>query len=155
MRGRKPKPSHLKVVTGNPGRRPMNEDEPKPKIQIPDPPPHLSADAKKAWPQVAQWLFGMRVLTIVDAIALERLCETYAELLRAQRKLKRGEYQKVVTKTGTKLERHPAVAMVQDADRRLRAWLTEFGLTPSSRSRVKGEQKGGQGKVDPLEEYFS
>ena len=30
MRGKKPKPTHLKLITGNPGKRPLNEAEPKP-----------------------------------------------------------------------------------------------------------------------------
>jgi hypothetical protein len=30
MRGRKPKPSHLKLLDGNPGRRRLNPDEPEP-----------------------------------------------------------------------------------------------------------------------------
>jgi hypothetical protein len=30
MRGRKPKPTYLKLLNGNPGKRPLNEQEPKP-----------------------------------------------------------------------------------------------------------------------------
>jgi hypothetical protein len=29
MRGRKPKPTHLKLLEGNPGRRPLNTGEPR------------------------------------------------------------------------------------------------------------------------------
>jgi hypothetical protein len=39
MRGRRPKPTRLKVLTGNPGKRPLNMDEPQPEPAIPDCPP--------------------------------------------------------------------------------------------------------------------
>ena len=35
MRGRKPTPTHLKAITGNPGKRPINHAEPRPDIIIP------------------------------------------------------------------------------------------------------------------------
>ena len=34
---------------------------------------------------------------------------------------------------------HPAVGALQDADRRIKSWLIEFGQTPSARSRIKVE----------------
>ena len=37
---------------------------------------------------------------------------------------------------GTKYKRNPAVLISQDALKLMRSFLTEFGLTPSSRSRV-------------------
>lgn len=37
MAGRRPKPSHLKVVTGNPGKRKLNDKEPTPIREIPSP----------------------------------------------------------------------------------------------------------------------
>jgi len=32
MAGRKPKPTALKIIEGNPGKRPLNKNEPKPDI---------------------------------------------------------------------------------------------------------------------------
>jgi phage terminase small subunit len=43
-----------------------------------------------------------------------------------------------VTKDGSVMHRsHPAVAAIQDADRRIKGWLIEFGETPSARSRLR------------------
>ena len=39
MRGRRPKPTRLKLLTGNPGKRPLNDDEPQPQAAIPECPP--------------------------------------------------------------------------------------------------------------------
>ena len=47
---------------------------------------------------------------------------------------------------------HPAVAVMQDADRRIKAWVAEFGMTPSARSRVKPCEERG---TDAAEKYFS
>jgi hypothetical protein len=34
MRGRRPKPTRLKLLTGNPGKHPLNRSEPKPEPAI-------------------------------------------------------------------------------------------------------------------------
>jgi hypothetical protein len=53
MRGRKPMPTVLRIVTGNAGKRPLNTSEPKPVTAIPTCPAHLSPTAKRSgrgWP---------------------------------------------------------------------------------------------------------
>ena len=42
-------------------------------------------------------------------------------------------------------------AVMQDADRRIKAWLAEFGMTPSARSRVKAD---GDQPEDAADKYF-
>ncbi len=49
MRGRKPKPTAMKMLEGNPGRRPINGAEPKPPTSTPTCPAHLSPTAKTEW----------------------------------------------------------------------------------------------------------
>ena len=139
MRGPPPKPTWLRVLEGNPGRRPLNAREPRPPSGVVRMPRHLSPAAKAAWRAWAPRLRRMRLLTVADGPALECLCETYAELRAARDTLQvEGRYQGVATKAGgTMVRLHPAVGDVQDADRRLRGWLAEFGLTPAQRSRVR------------------
>ena len=48
-RGRKPKPTALKELEGNPGKRPLNDREPKPEKKAPPCPKWLNDDAKKEW----------------------------------------------------------------------------------------------------------
>ena len=64
MAGRRPKPTHLKVVTGNPGKRKLNDKEPTPAKEIPDPPAHLTDWGKVAWGRLTVLLDGMGVLTV-------------------------------------------------------------------------------------------
>ena len=133
------KPSHLKVVTGTSRPDRANPHEPTPHRTQPRPPRHLSADARKAWRQFADLLDDMGVLTVADAVALESLCECYAEIVRLRAALAaRGAdtYETMTTTGGLKVQPYPEVAMIGDADRRLRAWLGLFGLTPADRARV-------------------
>lgn len=81
MAGRRPKPTHLKVVTGNPGKRKLNDKEPTPAREIPSPPAHLTDWGKVAWGKLTMLLDGMGILTVADTLALERLCDIYADIL--------------------------------------------------------------------------
>ncbi len=46
----------------------------------------------------------------------------------------------------------PAYTALQDADRRFRAWLVEFGVTPAARSKVKADPVAED--TDPAAKYF-
>ena len=157
MRGRKPSPTQLKLVRGNPGKRPIRAaGEPKPGHTLPEAPVHLSARAKAAWDQIAPILSGMGVLTEADAVALELLCEAYADYSEAREELRAfgSNYYETTTQTGATMRRlHPAVSVMQEADRRIRNWLVEFGQTPSARSRIQITVPPP--KDDPARKYFS
>ncbi|UEM13681.1 phage terminase small subunit P27 family [Bradyrhizobium barranii subsp. barranii] len=115
----------------------------------------MSAKARETFGYVTGLLDRMGVLAEVDAMALELLAEAYADYLAACDELKTfgSSYYTTDTATGDKMHRvHPAVAQKNDADRRIRAWLAEFGMTPSSRSRVKAN---GEEADDPTQKYFA
>lgn len=155
MKGRKPKPTHLHLVNGNPGKRPRNRREPTPARGVPNPPEHISARAKTAWGAMAVKLDEMGVLTYADAFALEQLAENYAEIL-AWRKIidDTGRMVTITMTTGKEREVvNPACIALSDSEKRFRAMMCEFGLTPSSRSRVnvKPQEKETQ---DPAAKYF-
>ncbi len=78
MRGRRPKPTRLKVLTGNPGKRPFNKNEPKPEIAVPDCPAELGPVARKEWDRMIGELSGLRILTNLDRAALAAYCGAYA-----------------------------------------------------------------------------
>jgi P27 family predicted phage terminase small subunit len=156
MAGRRPKPTALKVITGNPGKRALNPDEPMPepcKVNMPN---GLSDDAKKMWRDIVPHLEVLRVLTALDRPALVRMCECYAEIQAAQEEIRNGGLiVETVTTDGKVLSRaNPAVAMLSDADRRFKAYLVEFGLTPAARSKVKVAGDGDKPKEDPVRNYF-
>ena len=67
-RGRKPKPTALKKLEGNPGKRPLTELEPLPPISVLRCPNWLLPEARKEWRRLAPALINMGVLTLADAI---------------------------------------------------------------------------------------
>lgn len=66
QRGRKPKPTALKELEGNPGRRPLNGAEPKPERKAPRCPSWLEEEAKKEWRRMGRILEQMGLLTEMD-----------------------------------------------------------------------------------------
>jgi phage terminase small subunit len=78
VKGRRPKPSLLKLVTGNPGKRPVNRAEPKPASGgLPTTPGELADESKIEWRRVAQALHRLGLLTRVDRAALAAYCQVY------------------------------------------------------------------------------
>ena len=96
----------------------------------------------------------MGILTIADALALERLCECLAEVQECREVLQRlgGTYE-TKNLAGERMYRsRPEVARLADADRRFRSYALEFGLTPAARSKVRVTVGC---TPDPLDRYFS
>jgi P27 family predicted phage terminase small subunit len=162
MAGRRPKPTHLKVVSGNPGKRALNKREPQPAKAIPSCPEHLSTASKVTWGKLCVLLDRMGVLTEADGLALERLCDCHAEILECRELIaKHGRTYESIRWIGgdespieqVLVKANPAVAMLADADRRFKSYLVEFGLTPAARSKVQIKDDGDEQK-DPLQEFF-
>ena len=148
------KPTHLKIVTGTLEQSRTNKAEPKPPRGIPTMPPGMTPGAKRAWKRLAVMLDRMGVLTAADATALAQLCECVAMIAQAQAALNSlgSLTYEAVSAGGATLRRpHPEVAILSDADRRLRTYLNDFGLSPAARSKVSASPAAD---VDPLESYF-
>lgn len=115
--------------------------------------PDLSAKAKKHWPFIRKLLQALPVSTMADVGAVQRLTECYSEVRHYMEVLAvEDHFYESSTKQGIIIRAHPAVAALAEADRRLRAYLIDFGLTPASRTRVKAEG-GDNGYKDPLSEF--
>lgn len=159
MAGRRPTPTHLKVVAGNPGKRRLPENEPQPTMGSPTPPVWLSDDAKVQWGRFSVWLEQMGVLTVADGPALERLVSVYLEVRDLEATIVReGRTFTTLSTAGERVVKaHPAVAMLNSADARLRQMLIEFGLTPAARTKVHTVQRSGKDKPEkqkPAAAYF-
>lgn len=143
--GRKPKPTHLKVIQGNPGKRALPKGEPKPLAGKPTCPSHLDAEAKREWRRMVRDLEAMGLLTKVDRAALALYCQAWARWVKAVGQIEaHGE----VVETGNgSVKLSPWVTVANTASKEMRALLVEFGLTPSSRSRVSVPT---QEEEDPL-----
>lgn len=96
----------------------------------------------------------MGVLTAADVFAVEVLCEALADHREAGETIAaEGRFYETTNATGGSMWRlHPAVALRSDADRRIRGWCAEFGLTPSARSRIETTAKQD---ADPASKYLA
>jgi P27 family predicted phage terminase small subunit len=152
-RGPPPKPTALKLVTGNPGKRALNKREPKSAGQFGPPPAHLDSVGKNLWRQLAKTLAGMALESASDRRALELLCSAYEEWRAARRIVVRDgmTYERSTAQGDTIISIRPEVRIAADAMRRLHRMMLEFGLTPSARSRVTA---GEQDAADPMDEFL-
>jgi P27 family predicted phage terminase small subunit len=158
IRGRKPKPTHLKLVTGNPGKRKLNEAEPLPASVLPSPPPHLGDEAKVEWGRISEELYRLGLLTGVDRTALAAYCQAYARWVQAEKAIaKMAEKDQLTgglmikTSNGNAIQ-NPLVGIANKAMADMVRYAAEFGMTPSARSRINVEPPGET--QDPAEAYF-
>lgn len=156
MAGRRPTPTALKLVTGNPGKRALNKKEPKPAAKAPPCPAHLDDDAKSVWKRLCTLLKKMGVLTEADGLALERLCDCYSDILRCRELIERDgrTYTTIDQNSNTLIKNNPAVNQLRAADAQFKSYLVEFGLTPAARSKVIVDPPDDDKKEDPLASYF-
>ena len=150
MPGHPPKPTHLKLLEGDLGRQPVHVRTPKPRRGVPRCPGHLSACAKCLWRALGRELDRMGVITMADGVALEMLCDAYAQYRDARDVVAiDGLTYKSTTKRGGVIVRaRPEVAIAADAWRRTSSMLTAFGLSPASRAKLG---VAGADGVDPMD----
>jgi hypothetical protein len=116
--GRRPKPTSLKVLQGNAGKRPLNDAEPKPEGEVVRP-AFLTAGAVAVWEKEAPVCLAMGTLTAADVRAFAAMCELCA---RFQANAAREE---------------PSDAAMVNMANSLKAYFDFFGMTPSGRSRIR------------------
>ena len=137
MRGRKPKPTAIKVLAGNPGRRPVNQAEPRFHVpeRTPSPPAFLSDSAAEVWRDLGKLLRDAGLFTVVDRYALAMFCAVAARWMEAERKLQQAGA--VITSEAGGMYQNPWLHVANKAWGQMRQMLSEFGLTPAERSRLK------------------
>lgn len=143
-RGKKPKPSALKIHEGNRGHRPLNDDEPvvAPCADVPEPPAHLDAEAEAEWRRVAPMLVNVKVLTELDRCVMAGYCVAWSAFVQADTDVQKYGRMFVSTKTNKNGETtstpymSPYLAERAMAMKQMHTYATELGLSPSSRSRI-------------------
>ena len=151
MPGRKPKPTHIKLLQGNPGKRPLNDREPQPEPKIPRAPEHLSDEAKREWRRMSKTLFDLGLMTEIDRAALAAYCVAWGRWVEAENNLKKYGTVMLSPDKGWPVQ-SPYLSIANRAMEQLQKFMTEFGMTPSSRTRVKRAEPGEE--ADPFEELF-
>ena len=149
VRGRKPKPTALKVLEGNPGHRPLNKKEPMPKGKLPRCPDWLEDDAKKEWKRLGKVLAEMGMLTEIDRAAFAGYCQAYARWKGAEEFI--TQHGDMVRTPNGYLQQVPQVSIAQTNLKIMLKFCEQFGLTPSARSRMIREDASSDRDVDEME----
>lgn len=174
MVGRKPKPTALRELEGNPGHRPLNKNEPKPEGKLPDCPPMLRGVEKTAW-RIVQEEMGM-VLTAADQFVLAMFCISWGAAIEMLRDIrKHGRLVPMPVQAGDKSKQlalniameqsgandnlppamrvqNPAVSLLRDAAEKIQKFGNDLGLTPAARVRLKAESGDAE---DPLDSFLN
>ena len=163
MAGRPPKPTALKLIAGNPGKRASGKQEPDPTyLSDLTAPAWMPPAAASVWDEIAKPLSEAKLLTEVDVPMLSMACVSIAQ------------YRYAVGRVGSdlvksKLEKNDEGELVEVGEH-INPWamiqsmtfkqamvvLREFGMSPSARSRVAIQPQGdlfGQG--NKAAGYFS
>jgi P27 family predicted phage terminase small subunit len=148
MRGRKRKPPKLKLIAGNPGKRPI-PGAPRPAAEVPAPYEWMSAEAKREWVRVAPQMAALGLLTVLDTDALALYCETISNYINAKMILER---EGTTYKHKGLTKKHPCVGMRDQAARDAAMFARELGLLPTARQRLGVEDDVDE--ADPLAEFL-
>jgi len=155
MPGPKPMPTHLKLLRGNPGKRPIRpEPQPLRTEQVPDAPNFLTGYARDEWDRVAPELHRIGLLTVLDIAALAAYCVAYATWRTAEETLNEVANRDPVmhglivkTRAGGVMQ-NPLVLTARQAANDMVRYASEFGMTAAARARIAAgvyrEPQGGK-----------
>lgn len=137
MRGRKPKPTWLKVVEGNPGKRPLNDAEPQATGDLLTPPDWLSPSQREVWQNAIEnappgLLRGIDESVFTVWVIAKDMHRNAAEKIAQSGTLVRMPNSSIAVQS-------PWVPVLNRQALIMLKACSEMGFTPSSRSRVKVE----------------
>ena len=158
MTGR-PVPFALKVLRGNPGRRPL-KPEPQPPIEAAPPPPpdFLTGHARAKWLRLAPQLHALGLLTSVDHDVFAAYCDAFGRWLTAEETLTQMAARDMLTRglmiktaSGNVIQ-NPVVGIKNVAARDMVRFGTDLGLSPAARARLATDPSSApdQGKFAGL-----
>lgn len=133
---RRPNPSAMNELAGNPGKRARNRKEPKPTPGAPSRPTWLSAEAKREWTRIEQELSQLGLLTKLDRGVLAAYCHLWGQLAEA-----------------AKAKQPVNVAALTQ----MRLYMIEMGLTPAARAKLQTERgtPPAAGEANPFGELLA
>jgi P27 family predicted phage terminase small subunit len=150
--GRKPIPDEIKQIKGTLRGDRSNKNQPsaEPLLDLPVAPDWMNEWAKDEWYTVVTWLHSIGLLSAIDISIIASYCQQMGIYREAEAVMKNGN-RVIVTEKGYEMP-SPWVAIGNKALMLGLKIATEYGLTPSSRSRItipkqKKEQSGLRGML--------
>lgn len=151
-RGRKAKPTNLRILEGGASLRRLNPDSPQPPApsEMPEPPFYLNAEARLEWDRVIADLYSTGIYANIDETMLAAYCMAFSRWVRAEQDLEKiakldpaTHGAMIKTSNGNAIQ-NPLVGVASTARRDMHRLATEFGMTPSSRATLSS----GRGQED-------
>ena len=155
-RGPPPKPTELRKRQGNPGKLPINKNEPKPRPSVPVCPDWLDDVAKERWRDLIPDLKAMKIISRVDRDMLAAYCNAYSMVKEASEFIQehgttfamRGEPTFENPKGPIRcMLQFPQVSIHRNYIKIMQQLGAELGLTPAGRTRLNAALP-----LDPHEE---
>ena len=161
-----PKPNKTKVIQGTfrKYRAPKNEPDPAPVLTLPNPPTVMPKHGKRLWKKLGLELLDKGLLTVVDLPAFEMCCFTYGLYREAAEvvfkhitdpntgRRRRQTFEEYMA--GRNSQTMPEYTSLKQAFTAYRGFLSEFGLSPGTRSRIDlPERESDEG--DPIERMWN
>ena len=152
-KGRPPKPTALKKLHGNPGKRPLNKAEPQPHIgtRTPNAPDWLNDAAKEQWKRYARTMWELGLLTEIDVVAFGAWCTWLALFIEAKDVVENGGMTQTADSGWS--GQTPEVNIMGQAWAKVEKLGGLFGMTPSDRSKLRIEEV--EKELDLAEQLFA
>ena len=135
---RKVVPRKLKVIKGTFRSDRANPNEPVYPDQIPEPSDFLNNYGKKEWDRISKDLFNQGLLASVDMAALTGYCQAFGRWAQAEKNLLEEDL--ILTTIQGNYIQNPLIGIANTSMEHMRKFLIEFGMTPSSRSKVSAKK---------------
>jgi len=154
MRGPAPKSKEVKQREGNPGKRPINLQQPDGVRGVPTPPDWVLGEVRRRYFEMAEVLDRLGVLRESDYLMLSVLADLYVSYLSLKNRIRRyGSVYSSKNEQGEKTYRaRPETQLLGATYQRLIQLAARFGMTPSDRSRVSAGPGGGKVN-DPFKDW--
>ena len=152
-RGPRKQPTLLKVLRGNPGKRPLNKNEPLPAADNIHPPKHLKGLPLEKWHEITPTLIAIGVMTNLDVDPIARWCTMYEQALKCSKSVAEGRDQFPVYGENGKIINLKSTPDAINIHKYYAAMLRieqEYGMTASSRSAIVVKKpKRPEEEIDP------
>jgi P27 family predicted phage terminase small subunit len=145
------------MAKGNPGKRKPNKNEPRPTTEGIVPPDYLVGKSLEKWEELRPQLEAMGVLTVADVETLARYCTMYEQWRGYLKQVRDGHDVLIVRDDSGKvkyMQSTPAAVRLDKLSVSMLRIEQEFGLTPSARSSISGNQQNEK-EINPLSKYLA
>lgn len=153
-RGPLPKPTALRLLEGNAGKRALDLSAGvNPEIVVPSAPKHLGPEARKEWKRITPLLFELGLISGLDRAALALYCQAVGRLSELETAFN-GQVDRLVTddkmayadavyKASYSVtpsgyaQQSVIVQLLKSHREQVNRYLMHFGLSPAARGRVQ------------------